>query len=178
MQVLFRLKPALAGILVAFLVMPVLAASADSGTGAFEGYTMTKLDSMDSIHLSIAGNVNATKPFIDTIDWYGKNDTESFFIFRYCPDPQNCVIGSATPDGKAIFAGDDRGAVPIGPAVTSDGQSIIFAIDQDASGEGIDGPGIYRMTLAHAIPEFPFAGIVAVASIASVIAITTIRMRR
>ena len=112
MQIVFRLKPALAGILVAFLVMPALsmAANADSGTGAFEGYTMTKLDSMDSIHLSLTGNVNATRPFIDTIDWYGKNDTESFFIFRYCPDPQNCVIGSATPDGKAIAKAFDRQA--------------------------------------------------------------------
>jgi hypothetical protein len=391
---------ALSSLLLSSLYIPAVA-YADVGTGAFEGYTVTKLAGIDSIHKALAGNMNATKPFVDTIDWYGKNETESFFIFRYCPDPQNCVIGAATPDGRAIakafdppskftslagakisprgnallfrstysenktaqddlyifikggtsliqltnntqvasyswlpdgnvtfssaqltigcaqgstttcnepqynydstivvamptgertrtlfqdhssivdyaispdgkkiafssfqgnpadpkkewrlsvydmtsgstkvlfsnrdghaystprwapsgeailyttvtaepiksgssnnntlstsgwlnladldgkelgravFAGSDKGAVPFGTAVTGDGQHIIFAIDQNVSGDGIDGQGIYRITLAHPIPEFPFANLVAVAAIGAAIAVAA-RMR-
>ena len=57
------------------------------------------------------------------------NDTDSFFVFRYCDDPTNCVIGSATPDGKFIeMAFDPPGQYSslTGARISSGGDALLF----------------------------------------------------
>lgn len=90
-------------LLFASAIVTIMPAAFAAGTGAFEGAQITKIADLDAVNKGV-GAGNATAPFIDSIDWYGGGNStdESFFIFRYCTEPENCVIGTATPDGGLI----------------------------------------------------------------------------
>lgn len=119
-------------LLLASICMQELApqpAYAGEGTGAFEGYTITKLASLDTVHRSIFGNNTADKPFIDSLDWHGTTEEDSFFAFRYCPDPQSCVIATATPDTKVIrtaFDPPNQYVSLSGAKVSPEGNALLF----------------------------------------------------
>lgn len=126
-----RVGLALVGLLLASACLPGLvpAAHAGQGTGAFEGYTITKLASLDTVHRSLFGNNTADKPFIDSLDWHGTADEDSFFVFRYCPDPQSCVIATASPDGKVIqtaFDPPNQYVSLSGAKVSPEGNALLF----------------------------------------------------
>jgi hypothetical protein len=109
-------------------------AYAGEGTGAFEGYTITKLASLDTVHRSLLGNNTADKPFIDSLDWHGTTEEDSFFVFRYCPDPQSCVIATASPDGRVIqtaFDPPNQYTSLSGAKVSPAGNALLFLAGQE-----------------------------------------------
>lgn len=119
---------ALLGAALLLSTLPAFNQAFADGSGVFEGAVITKIAGLDAIG-SALGSGNATQPFVDSIDWHGMNDTDSFFVFRYCDDPTNCVIGSATPDGKFIeMAFDPPGQYSslTGARISSGGDALLF----------------------------------------------------
>jgi hypothetical protein len=61
-------------------------------------------------------------------------------------------------------------ALPFDPAISPDGRSVIFGINYDVLGGGLDGPGIYEIDFAKPIPEYNMPLVIMTVGIAGVVA--------